>query len=81
MSREARYCIFIYRVEEVFENMQREHASKLTVERTKVLKLKMQQENLGKTCKQKVSQIIKLLSCDHVCLLTGGGKAAGITHL
>ena len=38
----------------MFESMRKEHTSRMTVEKAKALKLKMQQENLEKTYRQKV---------------------------
>ena len=46
--------IYLFSAEESFESMQKEHTSRMAVERTKGLKLKMQLENLDKTYKQKV---------------------------
>lgn len=41
------------KVEETFETMQKENTSRMTIERTKALKLKLQLENLDSTYKQK----------------------------
>lgn len=48
---------FLHRAEEIFEGLRKEQASKITVEKAKALKLKLEYDNLEKIYKQKVSFI------------------------
>lgn len=49
------YVSYLSRSEAATEGLRREHASRMTVETAKALKLKMELENLEKDFKRKVS--------------------------
>lgn len=54
---------FPHRADETVETMRKEHTSRMTVERAKALKMKMEMDNLEKAFKQKV------------CIMVAEGRA------
>lgn len=47
-----------FRAEETVESLRKEHTSRMTVERAKAVKLRMQLDNLEKAYKQKVNCVL-----------------------